>query len=198
MRRFAILTLVAVSLLWAPVLRADDDAEPQASGTEVESEAVALIQALADRLAAAQSLRVAVETTWEVVQRDGVRLEFGADTSMFAERPDRFGGKGEGWGGDVVGASFDGKTITAFDDSEKVYAQVEHPGTIDQALDFLDNEWAHSVQLGHLFRNDVAQRTRAGLEVDGITFVSCGEVWYERCFRGGEVVNLVVEGPPGY
>ena len=36
------------------------------------------------------------------------------------------------------------------------------------------------------------------VEVEGITYVSCGEVWYERRFRGGEVVNVVVEGPPGY
>lgn len=36
------------------------------------------------------------------------------------------------------------------------------------------------------------------VEHDGITYHGCGSTWYERRYRGGEVVNIVVNPPPGY
>jgi hypothetical protein len=160
-------TLLSALVLFAsPIARAEDQsAEPADAAAEdpVDPEAAGVLQALTDRLAKAAAVRVDIETNWEVIQRNGIRLEFGNVGTIEAKRPDRFRGRATSWEGSETGVVFDGKTVTVFDKEEKVYGQLEKLGTIDEMLDYLDGEYEHSVQLGHLFRNDASERMRKGL-----------------------------------
>jgi hypothetical protein len=34
--------------------------------------------------------------------------------------------------------------------------------------------------------------------VDGVTYYSCGDAWYQSTYSGGSVTYVVVNAPPGY
>ena len=94
-----------------------------------EKTAAARIEAMANLLAKAQRLGVAVDCTYDVVQDSGQKIEFGERRELTLRRPDRARADVTRRDGSRRGLVFDGTRLTAFDLDAKVYATAHKPGT---------------------------------------------------------------------
>ena len=76
---------------------------------------------------------VTVHSGYDVVQLDGYKVEWNDVRKVTLVRPDQPRVEGERSDGTRTLLILDGKGITTFDESAKVYAQASHPGSIDDA-----------------------------------------------------------------
>lgn len=137
-------------------------ATPPADG---EAEARATLERMAALIAGTQELSVSIESSYDVVQRDGQRIEFGESRRVAVRRPDRFRADTEERDGSRRGFLFDGKEIAAFDLDQNVYASVPKSGTADQALDYSVNELGMRIPLVELFSSDLLQTVERSVSV---------------------------------
>jgi hypothetical protein len=89
---------------------------------------------MADYLSKAPAWSVTLHTSYDAVQRDGYKVEWNEIRTVTLSRPDRLRIDGERSDGARSLVLFDGKEITTFDESARVYAQAPHPGNIDDAV----------------------------------------------------------------
>jgi len=75
-----------------------------------------------------------VHTSYDAVQPNGYKVEWNELRTVTLKRPDRLRVESERSDGARSLVLFDGKQITTFDESGNVYAQAQHPGTVDQAV----------------------------------------------------------------
>jgi hypothetical protein len=101
---------------------------------EQNPDARALLMRMADYLAKAPAWSVTVHASYDAVQPDGYKVEWNDVRTVTLRRPDRLRVESERSDGARSLVVFDGKQITIFDESAKVYAQAQHPGTVDQAV----------------------------------------------------------------
>src|SRR5262245_34529138 len=117
---------------------AKTEAQPQAAGappkTESQLQAAAVLRSMAEYLAALKAFSCTGVASYETVQKDGQRTEFGEKRRISLARPDRLRIDEV----DSDGASdltlFDGKQITALSAANKVYAQAPQPPNLEDAL----------------------------------------------------------------
>jgi len=76
---------------------------------------------------------VTVHSGYDVVQLDGYKVEWNDVRKVTLVRPDQPRVESERSDGTRTLLILDGKGITTFDESAKVYAQASHPGSIDDA-----------------------------------------------------------------
>lgn len=129
------------------------------AGSE-DKAAAARIEAMANLLAKAQRLGVAVDCTYDVVQNSGQKIEFGERRELTLRRPDRARVDVTRRDGSRRGIRFDGTQLTAFDLDEKVYATVKRPGTVDAALDHYTQNLKMRLPLRELFAADLPQQLK--------------------------------------
>jgi hypothetical protein len=77
---------------------------------------------------------VTAHTAYDAVQPDGFKVEWNEIRTVTLRRPDGLRVESERSDGARSLVLFDGKTITSFDESKRVYAQEKHPGTVDDAV----------------------------------------------------------------
>jgi hypothetical protein len=165
-------------------------AETEETADENLSRARSVLKRAAQNLEAAQTVRVRLETEYDVVQESGVLLEFGGTRSVVVRRPDRLRIKGTRRDGTRSEFYFDGKTGILSHPGHRVYSRAEMGPTIDAALDTLEDELAVPIPTGDLLRTDLAkfleERAETGLwvGVDRLDGVPCDHVAFE-----GEVVD---------
>ena len=94
----------------------------------------AVLMRMADCLAKSPGWSVTVHTAYDAVQPDGYKVEWNDMRTVTLRRPDRLRVESEKSNGARNLVLFDGKTITSFDESAHVYAQAEHPGSVDDAV----------------------------------------------------------------
>jgi hypothetical protein len=94
----------------------------------------AVLMRMADYLAKSPAWSVTVHTSYDTVQPDGFKVEWNGIRTVTLRRPDRLRVESERSDGARNLVLFDGKTITTFDESARVYAQTSHPGTVDDAV----------------------------------------------------------------
>jgi hypothetical protein len=135
---------------------------PSVAGGE-ENAAAARIEAMANLLAKAQRLGVAVDCTYDVVQDSGQKIEFGERRELTLRRPDRARVDVTRRDGARRGLVFDGTQLTAFDLDEKVYATVSKPGTVDAALAYYTQDLKMRLPLRELFTADLPQKLKDAL-----------------------------------
>ncbi len=128
-----------------------------------ENTAAARIEAMANLLAKAQRLGVAVDCTYDVVQDSGQKIEFGERREIALRRPDRARVDVTRRDGSRRGIVFDGTQLTAFDLDKKVYATVPKPGTVDAALDYYTQDLKMRLPLRELFAADLPQQLKDAL-----------------------------------
>jgi hypothetical protein len=133
-------------------------AQEPASPAEIDPEAKAALHRMASFLANAKRLSVTLDITYDVVQVDGQKIEFGDRRKVALRRPDRFRADSEERDGTRRGVLFDGGAIYAFDLDENVYASVPKQGTTDEALDYAVGELGMRVPLAELFSSDLPRR----------------------------------------
>ena len=143
---------IIVGLLMAAI-------HPAVAGS-AEKTAATRIEAMANLLAKAQRLGVAVDCTYDVVQHSGQKIEFGERRELKLRRPDRVRVDVTRRDGSRRGILFDGTQLTAFDLDEKVYATVPKAGTLDAALAYYTQELKMRLPLRELFAADSPQKLK--------------------------------------
>jgi hypothetical protein len=135
---------------------------PSVAGGE-QNAAAARIEAMANLLAKAQRLGVAVDCTYDVVQDSGQKIEFGERRELTLRRPDRARVAVTRRDGSRREILFDGTQLTAFDLDEKVYATVPKPGTVDAALAYYTQDLKMRLPLRQLFAADLPEELKPAL-----------------------------------
>src|SRR5215469_10717618 len=89
---------------------------------------------MANFLARTPRWSVTVHTSYDAVQRDGSKVEWNGVRTVTLSRPDRLRVESQRSDGARTLVVFNGKEITTFDETSKVYAKESHPGTVDDAV----------------------------------------------------------------
>jgi hypothetical protein len=89
----------------------------------------------------------------EVIDLAGQKLQLSGSANLVVERPNHFYAQRQGPLADVE-AIFDGQTLTLHGKGHQVYAPLEAPGTIDQAITQLRAETGLDAPAGDLFYAD--------------------------------------------
>jgi len=108
---------------------------PLAQADGVSPEAAKLLRSATDFLAKQQAFSIETRNSLEVVLRSGQKLQFDHTGKQLIQRPNKLRVER---GGDLAHQVFyyDGKTLTLENPTDKVYATVAVPPTLDGMLDY--------------------------------------------------------------
>jgi hypothetical protein len=148
-RPAAVLAVLAVAVAVGPARAADPTPAPEASAQD--RAARVLLLGMADFIARAPSVSVTMRSGYDAIQADGQRVEFGERRRILMQRPDKMRVDVERSDGERGTVVFDGRRITAFNARENVYARVEKPGTLDQALVYMVRDLRATLPLARMF-----------------------------------------------
>jgi hypothetical protein len=129
----------------------------------VEPRAQELVQQMSDRLARASSLAIEAEELYDEVPPDAPRRQLTSARRVAMRRPDRLVGDASG---DARNRSFwyDGRTFSALDREQHVWASGEVPPTIDAALDWVFDQTGTVIPLADFLFTDVYDRLMGNVQ----------------------------------
>jgi hypothetical protein len=135
-----VLTVIALAMTSAPGLaQAQQAPAPKPAldlglRKEIEPQAIALIKAMCDKLAAAKTMTFTAVATYESPARTGEPLAYTTLSNVTLQRPDklRVVTPGDGPPSEFI---YDGKTVTAYEPTANLAAVAEAPPTIDAMLE---------------------------------------------------------------
>ena len=156
MRRFrrTLPTLAAMGLfLWTPQ-PATGEEPPGAAG--VEPQAVEALRRATTYLEGLPRFRVHARVLTDVVQEDGQKLQFESSTDVAVHRPDRLRAVRVRDDGERRELRYDGAAVTLFDPALQVYGRVPVSGSVDDALDRLEEATGTPTPLADLLYNDLS------------------------------------------
>ena len=115
---------------------ASGDAREAAADHRAESppDARALLMEMATFLAGLDAFSATIQGGYDVVQESGQKIEFLETRKVTLERPNRLRieeTSADGRGQDVI---FDGSKMTVWDGEDRVFAQADQPGSVDDAV----------------------------------------------------------------
>jgi len=144
----------------------------------IDPEADTVLHQLSDHNKQMKSGVFRLADTIDDVQPDGRKVQFAHVRELTVARPDKL--KVETFG-DVTNRTLwiDGKTLTVLDRDKNVYAQLPDPGTIEQAVDMLQEKYGMSMPAADLLSSDVYKTMTTGC--DAINYVGIGYVGEEKC-----------------
>lgn len=102
--------------------------------TESQTQANAILMRMADFLGRAQAFSVGVSGSYDAVQANGQKIEFGETRKVTLSRPDRLRVEGERSDGAKTLTVFTGKDILLIDEARNVYAAAPQPGGLDDTI----------------------------------------------------------------
>jgi hypothetical protein len=114
--------------------------ETQARIDAYTADLLTSVKRSADFLAAQESFSFQADIAFDVVQANGQVLEFGGTRDYLVRRPDRLRIESVDDDGGVKHLFFDGTSILIDMPNEDAYVQVEKPGTLYDAIDYLVEE----------------------------------------------------------
>ena len=123
---------------------------------------------MATYLSTIPALTVVVDSGYDAVQRNGMKIEFGETRTITLRRPDHIRIDTQGRDGNLRAFRFDGRTIGVFDTDQKVYATVEKTGSIDDAFIHFIDHLGMPIPLSELFASNLPKFTR---NVDALYYV---------------------------
>lgn len=123
-----LITLVAVGMAMPPGIS-------RATGSPIEPAANRILKKMCDYLGHLKQFSVHTQNTLEEALDSGHRVDFDIAAKVVISRPNKLRAERRG---DVVDQIFfyDGKTLTLYNPSDKVYATEPAPGTIEEMLTF--------------------------------------------------------------
>lgn len=186
--------------LAAFVLLAIFSTESRAQTEAVDPAAVQILQRMTDYVGSLQAFSVHTGNTLEEELDSGHRVDFDIAADVIVSRPNKLHSQRKG---DLVDQAFyyDGKTLTLYNPSDKVYATEPAPGTIEEMLDYVRESLGLIVPVADLvYRNafpllmqDVTLAVMVGKSVIG--GVACNHLLFSR--PGVDFQVWVAEsGPP--
>lgn len=121
-----------------------------ASGARAEDDAGKILRAMSDYVGSQKSISVAYDTDIEVITPEIQKIQFASSGTMLLNRPDKLHATRTG-GYAEVELVFDGKTVSVLGKNMNAYVQTDAPGTVDQLIDFLRNEFSIDMPGADLF-----------------------------------------------
>jgi hypothetical protein len=118
-----------------------------------EAHARELLQAMSDYLGAQSALAFDFDVSLEVVTVEDQRLAIVSSGAVTLNRPDRVRARRTGGFADVE-MVFDGTTMTALGKNANVYGEIEAPGTVDNLIDVLRDEYGLPLPTADLLLSD--------------------------------------------
>lgn len=118
-------------------------------------------------LSKAGSFSFTAETEYDALQGNGQKIEFGGVHKITVVRPDKvYSGivERDGTKKEFV---FDGKDIYYADLEQNVYASVQRPGDINQAVDYFTEDLQMPLPLGQLISSDVSEMVKKEVYAGG-------------------------------
>jgi hypothetical protein len=147
--RIAAASLVLVTLaLSAPVAT-----EVRAQTSAVDPAAAQILKRMTDYLGSLRQFSVRTQNTLEDLLDSGQRVDHEISASVLVRRPNKLRAERVG---DVISQVFyyDGKTLTLYNPSEKVYAKEPAPETLERVLDFARESLGLTVPAADLVYRD--------------------------------------------
>ena len=126
-----------------------------AAASKIDPHATEIVQKMAERIVAADRLRLGGEIAWDVVQADGQTLEFGATRELVLQRPDHLRVDIELREGGKRRLLYDGKQIVLEDLEHNVYATDPRTGPVDDMAAFVANRLGIPVALSEFLSPDL-------------------------------------------
>ena len=150
-----------------------------AAASSVDPHAAAIVQRMAERIVAADRIRIGGEVAWDVVQADGQTLEFGATRELVLQRPDhlrvdidlREGGKRR--------LLYDGNQIVLEDLVQNVYATAPRTGPVGEMVAFVSDRLGIPVALSEFLSPDLPKLL--GERLDSASYVGEATIDGVRC-----------------
>ena len=129
---FRIATLFAFGVL---ALAAAAPTGVRAQTPAVDPAAVGILKAMTEYLGSLPQFSVHTQNTLEDELESGHRVDFDVSANVIISRPNKLYAERRG---DLIDQDFyyDGKTLMLYNPSDKVYATVPAPGTVEEVLDF--------------------------------------------------------------
>ncbi|MCC8943600.1 DUF2092 domain-containing protein [Bradyrhizobium sp. Arg62] len=103
-----------------------------------------IVKAMSDYLGSAKTIALTFDTDIEVITPDVQKLQFTSSGQVTLSRPDKLRATRVGGYADVE-LVFDGKALTVLGKNINAFAQVEAPGSIDQLVQRLRDEFSVSL-----------------------------------------------------
>ena len=149
------IAVAAFAVSASPARAADPTSAATASANDPDARA--LLLGMANFMANAPGFRVTMRSSYDAIQADGERIEFGERRNILMERPDKLRVEVERSDGERGGVVFDGHSITAFNARDNVYARVKKPGSLDQALVYMVRDLQATMPLARMFTTGFAE-----------------------------------------
>ncbi len=137
---------------------------PQAAGPE-PTEAKDVLMRMANYLAKLPKYTVNMHDSYDTLQASGEKIEFAETRKITVSRPNGLRVELEESNADKHVFLYDGKDMTVFNPSQKVYAQIPKPGGLDAAIVYLLKDLHMRLPLAALlisrFPAEIESRTQA-------------------------------------
>ncbi len=108
-------------------------AAPAFSADAIDPEADQILKSMSSYMAEVKAFSMNADIDFEVVTKNGQKLQFSSFATTVLQRPAKFHIQRKGMIADAE-FIFDGKMLTLYGKRLNVYAQIEVPGTIDDAI----------------------------------------------------------------
>jgi len=176
--------LLALAVLALPVTLAT---EVRAQAPAVDPAATKILQRMTEYVGSLKQFSVRTQNTLEDLLDSGQRVDIEISAEVIVSRPNKLRAERKG---DVMSqvVYYDGKTLTLYNPSDKVYAREPAPGTIEGLLDFA----RESLGLG-LPVSDLVYRDSFQLLMRDVTFATV----VGKAVIGGVKCDHVVFSRPG-
>jgi hypothetical protein len=128
------------ALVGCVVLRAAGAQPPKTGGTQpskpkIDPKADEQLRKMTQSLAGISAMQFDADHTLEVVTRDGEKLQFLARSRLSVQRPNKLRSDRIGALADLT-LYYDGQKITIYGKRLNMYASIQAPSTLDEAIDF--------------------------------------------------------------
>jgi len=154
-----------------------------------------------DFLSTAKSFSFTAESSYDALQGNGQKIEFGGLHKITVVRPNKIHADIVERDGTKKVFVFDGKDIYYADLEQNVYASVPRPGDINQAIDYFTEDLQMPLPLGQLISTDVSEWVKKEIYAGGFVEQSTinGVLCDHLAFRTENVdfqVWIASEGDP--
>lgn len=132
--------------------------QPVKSAEMDDRQAMDILQNMARTLAEAKQFSVTLRSSYDALQENGQRIEFGAVREIQVKRPDNLRVDLEQSDGDQRILVFGGKQILIYNVTENVYAETEKVGSVDDAINYIVGVLKTPLPLARMFQTNLSAK----------------------------------------
>lgn len=130
-----------------------------------EEDAKDLLKAMSNYMTSQKAISFGFDATLEVITEDDQKLALASSGAITLNRPGKIRATRSGGHSDIE-MIFDGETLTLYGGNLNLYTQIEVPGTVDNLVDVLRNEYDRPLPAADLILSNLYDEL-----MDGVTDV---------------------------